>query len=160
MKGSGSPVRDGLDCEVTASMAFAVPRMKVNHRYRSSVWMSRQSLGDSVEKPESVRKASFAGHAVSAWQGSSVERTGGLFADAGAEAGRSDKGSGKTRLVFKPTHQGECLLLLLSFDELIWPDNLVRFDDAVVGRLDLSGLIEQNNGGGASAYNPATLLRI
>ena len=63
------------------------------------------------------------------------------------------------KVVFKPSHRGECYLLPPSLDELIGNDNLVRFVDAVVDRLELSELIERYTGGGASAYHPATLLR-
>ena len=83
-----------------------------------------------------------------------------LFEDVGVE---SDEGKGRpvgAKVVFKPTHRGERYLLPLSLDELIGPENLVRFIDAVVDRLDLSELVEQYRGGGASAYHPSTLLKI
>jgi transposase len=89
-----------------------------------------------------------------------VAGTDGLFEDDRAEVGQDDGGCGSAKVVFKPSHRGECYLLPPSLDELIGPENLVRFVDAVVDRLDLSWLIEQYKGGGASAYHPATLLKI
>lgn len=83
-----------------------------------------------------------------------------LFEDLeiGAEKVTGTAGGGK--MVFKPSHRGECYLLPPSLDELIGPQNLVRFVDAVVDRLDLSDVIEKYRGGGASAYHPAMLLKI
>ena len=83
-----------------------------------------------------------------------------LFEGVGADGGSRGGEASGAKVVFKPSHRGECYLLPPSLDELIGSDNLVRFVDAVVDRLDLSGLIEQYKGGGASAYHPATLLKI
>ena len=82
-------------------------------------------------------------------------QTDGLFGD-----DRCSWTCSNAKVVFKPTHRGECYLLPPSLDELIGAENLVRFIDAVVDRLDLSELIEQYRGGGASAYHPSTLLKI
>ena len=78
--------------------------------------------------------------------------------EGGAQSSTDTSVSGK--VVFKQGRRGECYLLPPSLDELIGPDNLVRFVDAVVDRLDLSDLLATYRGGGASAYHPATLLKI
>jgi hypothetical protein len=75
--------------------------------------------------------------------------------EGGAQSSTDTSVSGK--VVFKQGRRGECYLLPPSLDELIGPDNLVRFVDAVVDRLDLSELLAMYRGGGASAYHPATL---
>lgn len=89
-----------------------------------------------------------------------MEETVGLFDDVRAETDHGTEESVNAKVVFKPSHRGECYLLPPSLDELIGPGNLIRFVDAVVERLDLSELVEQYRGGGASAYHPATLLKI
>ena len=89
-----------------------------------------------------------------------MAHTDGLFEDVGVESDGDEGRSVSAKVVFKPTHRGECYLLPPSLDELIGADNLVRFIDAVVERLDLGELIEQYRGGGASAYHPSTLLKI
>ncbi len=83
-----------------------------------------------------------------------------LFEDLGDESETGERSSVSAKVVFKPSRRGERYLLPPSLDELIGPDNLVRFIDAVVERLDLSELIAQYRGGGASAYHPAMLLKV
>ena len=85
-------------------------------------------------------------------------KTEGLFGNAESRDGSGSQSCRK--VVFKPTRRGEQYLLPPSLDELIGQGNLVRFIDAVVDRFDLSGLIEQYKGGGASACHPATLLKV
>ena len=82
--------------------------------------------------------------------------TGRLLEAVGTEAGPDARGAGNSKVVFRPSHRGACYPLPPSLDELIGPQNLVRFVDVVVDRLDLSGLIEQHKGGGASACHPAS----
>ena len=82
------------------------------------------------------------------WEGRNVAGTDWLFEDDRAKVEQDDEGCGNAKVVFKPSHRGESYLLPPSLNELIGPDNLVRFVDAVVDRLDLSGLIERYKGGG------------
>lgn len=83
-----------------------------------------------------------------------------LFDDVGTEDAPGDGARMNAKVVFKPTHRGECYLFPPSLDEFVGSENLARFIDAVVDRLDLGELIDQYRGGGASAYHPSTLLKI
>jgi transposase len=65
-----------------------------------------------------------------------------------------------SKAVFKPYDQQQILLLPPSLDELISPDHLVRVVNQVINNLDLSPIINQYEGGGASAYDPRMLVKM
>lgn len=73
--------------------------------------------------------------------------------------GKRTKRKGK-KVVFKPDHRQEQYLLPPSLDEFVPPDHIARFVDAIVDHLDLTKLLYRYKGGGASAFHPATLLKI
>lgn len=62
--------------------------------------------------------------------------------------------------VFKPYTQAQPLLLPPSVDELIAPNHPVRVVSEVIDGLDLSSIIANYEGGGASSYHPAMLLKL
>lgn len=66
----------------------------------------------------------------------------------------------KSSVVFKSYNQQQTLLLPPSLDELIGATHLVRVVNDVVEQMDISDLINQYEGGGASAYHPRMLLKI
>jgi transposase len=94
------------------------------------------------------------------WEGTGLAIGDEWFDDRDCNSGDSADTSASGKVVFKPSRRGECYLLPPSLEELIGQDNLARFIDAVVDRLDLSELLAKYRGGGASAYHPATLLKI
>jgi transposase len=65
-----------------------------------------------------------------------------------------------SKAVFKEYDQQQSLLLPPSLDELIDPNHLVRIVNQVVERLDLSSLINEYVGGGASAYHPKMMTKV
>lgn len=62
--------------------------------------------------------------------------------------------------VFKPCNQHQMQLLPPSLDELIAPNAMVRVIDAMVEAMDRSLLESVYPGGGASAYDPAMMLKV
>jgi transposase len=65
-----------------------------------------------------------------------------------------------SKAVFKPYDQQQILLLPPSLDELISADHLVRVVNQVINNLDLSSIINEYEGGGASAYDPRMLVKM
>lgn len=61
---------------------------------------------------------------------------------------------------FKEYNQQQIQLLPPSLEELIPPNHLVRVVNQVVDRLDISSIINQYEGGGASAYHPKMLVKV
>jgi transposase len=66
----------------------------------------------------------------------------------------------KTKAVFKEYNQQQIQLLPPSLEELIPESDLVRVVNKVVDGIDLSAIINQYEGGGASAYHPKMLTKI
>jgi transposase len=66
---------------------------------------------------------------------------------------------GHQRVTFKPYTQGQ-MMLPTSLEELIPKDHLVRVVSRVVDDLELSALMGQYEGGGASAYHPRMMLKV
>jgi transposase len=65
-----------------------------------------------------------------------------------------------SKAVFKSYDQQQILLLPPSLDELISSDHLVRVVNAVVDNLDLSALLNQYEGGGASSFHPRMMTKV
>lgn len=61
---------------------------------------------------------------------------------------------------FKEYNQQQIQLLPPSLEELIPQNHLVRVVNQVVERLDISSIINQYEGGGASAYHPKMLIKV
>lgn len=61
---------------------------------------------------------------------------------------------------FKEYNQQQIQLLPPSLGELIPENHLVRIVNQVVERLDISSIINQYEGGGASAYHPKMLIKV
>src|SRR5690606_29542327 len=61
---------------------------------------------------------------------------------------------------FKEYNQQQIQLLPPSLEELIPKNHVVRIVNQVVERLDISSIINQYEGGGASAYHPRMLLKV
>jgi transposase len=61
---------------------------------------------------------------------------------------------------FKEYNQQQIQLLPPSLEELIPKNHLVRVVNQVVERLDISSIINQYEGGGASAYHPKMLIKV
>ena len=61
---------------------------------------------------------------------------------------------------FKEYNQQQIQLLPPSLEELVPCNHLVRIVNQVVERLDISSIINQYEGGGASAYHPKMLLKV
>src|SRR5690606_38740721 len=61
---------------------------------------------------------------------------------------------------FKEYNQQQIQLLPPSLEELIPQNHLVRVVNQVVERLDISSIINQYPGGGASAYHPKMLIKV
>lgn len=66
----------------------------------------------------------------------------------------------KSSQVFKQYNQQQCYLLPPSLEDLIEPMHLVRVINTLVEQMDLTGLITQYKGGGASAFHPRMLLKV
>jgi transposase len=62
--------------------------------------------------------------------------------------------------IFRGYEQSQEFLLPPSLDEFIIQDHEVRIINDVVNRLDLSGIRDKYNGGGAPAYDPAMMLKV
>ena len=62
--------------------------------------------------------------------------------------------------VFKPYDQQQVLLLPPSLDDLIPAHHLVRVVSKVVDNLDLSSVINQYEGGGASSFHPKMMTKV
>lgn len=62
--------------------------------------------------------------------------------------------------IFKEYRQDQSFLLPPSLDEFVPEDHEVRIIDEVVDALDLSPLLSRYEGGGASAYHPAMMLKV
>jgi len=69
-------------------------------------------------------------------------------------------GKVKSKAVFKEYNQQQIQLLPPSLEELIPANDLVRIVNQVVDNLDLSFLVNQYEGGGASAYHPKMLCKV
>ena len=65
-----------------------------------------------------------------------------------------------SKAVFKAYDQQQVLLLPPSLDELIPAGHLVRIVNSVVESLDLSSIINQYEGGGASSFHPKMMTKI
>lgn len=61
---------------------------------------------------------------------------------------------------FKEYNQQQIQLLPPSLEELVPSNHLVRIINQVVERLDISSIINQYEGGGASAYHPKMLIKV
>jgi transposase len=61
---------------------------------------------------------------------------------------------------FKEYNQQQIQLLPPSLEELVPKNHLVRVVNQVVERLDISSIINQYEGGGASAYHPKMLIKV
>jgi transposase len=61
---------------------------------------------------------------------------------------------------FKEYNQQQIQLLPPSLEELIPQNHLVRVVNQVVERIDISSIINQYEGGGASAYHPKMLIKV
>jgi transposase len=66
----------------------------------------------------------------------------------------------KTKAVFKEYDQQQIQLLPPSLEDLIPGNHLVRVVNQVVERLDISSILNQYEGGGASAYHPKMLIKV
>ena len=66
----------------------------------------------------------------------------------------------KTSILFKQYNQQQSFLLPPSLEELIGSTHLVRVVNEVVESMDISGLINQYEGGGTTAYHPRMLLKV
>lgn len=66
----------------------------------------------------------------------------------------------KTSVLFKQYNQQQGLLLPPSFEELIDNTHLVRVVNEVVESMDITGLINQYEGGGTTSYHPRMLLKV
>ena len=64
------------------------------------------------------------------------------------------------KLAIKSDNRKQNLLLPPSLDELVPENHLVRVVDAVIDRLDISSILSTYRGGGNSAFNPRTMLKI
>lgn len=64
------------------------------------------------------------------------------------------------KLAIKSDTKKQNLLLPPSLDELIPATHLVRVVDAVIERLDISGILSTYRGGGNSAFNPKMMLKV
>lgn len=64
------------------------------------------------------------------------------------------------KLAIKSDTKKQNLLLPPSLDELIPANRLVRVVDAVIERLDISGILSTYRGGGNSAFNPKMMLKV
>jgi transposase len=62
--------------------------------------------------------------------------------------------------LFKKYIQNQPMLLPLTFDELIDKNDMSRVVNSIIDSIDLSPLIKQYKGGGASSYNPIMLLKV
>jgi transposase len=65
-----------------------------------------------------------------------------------------------TKAVFKEYNQQQIQLLPPSLEDFIGEKDLVRVVNQVVENVDLSGLINQYEGGGTSAYHPKMLTKV
>lgn len=65
-----------------------------------------------------------------------------------------------TKAVFKEYNQQQIQLLPPSLGDFIGENDLVRVVNQVVEKVDLSGLINQYEGGGTSAYHPKMLTKV
>lgn len=66
----------------------------------------------------------------------------------------------RTKALFKHYDQNQPTLLPPSLDELIAPGQLVRVVDEVVGKMDISSLVNLYSGGGTTSYHPRMLLKV
>jgi transposase len=64
------------------------------------------------------------------------------------------------KVVFKPSHREEYQDQPLNIEELIDQDDLVRQVDRIIDQIEISPIIETYQGGGASRYHPAMLLKV
>lgn len=64
------------------------------------------------------------------------------------------------KVIFKPYHQSQVMLLPPSLEELIAANHPVRIVNEVLNRIDISPLIKQYKPGGASSYHPLILLKV
>ena len=64
------------------------------------------------------------------------------------------------KLAIKSDNRKQNLLLPPSLDELVPENHMVRVVDAVIDRLDISGILSTYRGGGNSAFNPKMMLKV
>ena len=64
------------------------------------------------------------------------------------------------KLAIKSDNRKQNLLLPPSLDELVPQNHMVRVVDTVIDRLDISAILSTYRGGGNSAFNPRTMLKI
>ena len=65
-----------------------------------------------------------------------------------------------TKLAIKSDNRKHNLLLPPSLEELVPQNHMVRVVDSVLDRLDISAILSTYRGGGNSAFNPRTMLKI
>lgn len=63
------------------------------------------------------------------------------------------------KVIFKPYHQSQVMLLPPSLEELIAANHPVRIVNEVLNKIDISPLIKLYRPGGASSYHPLILLK-
>jgi transposase len=68
---------------------------------------------------------------------------------------RNDK-----KVIFKPYHQNQVMLLPPSLDELIAFNHPVRIVNEVLNKIDIEPLLRQYKPGGTSSYHPLLLLKV
>ncbi|APF19713.1 transposase IS4 family protein [Caldithrix abyssi DSM 13497] len=64
------------------------------------------------------------------------------------------------KIPFKTTDQNQLTILPPSLDELIEPNHMVRFINAIIDKMDIDFLIKEYKGGGRAAYHPRMLLKV
>ncbi len=66
----------------------------------------------------------------------------------------------KTKAVFKQYQPSQLMLLPSNLGDLIAENHLVRVLNRVVDKMDLSVVVNEYPGGGASAYHPMMMVKI
>ena len=65
-----------------------------------------------------------------------------------------------TKIIYKSYRQNDSLLFPPTLGELVPEDHPVRIVNAVIDRLDMSGIESTYRGGGTSSYHPRMLLKV
>lgn len=65
-----------------------------------------------------------------------------------------------TKIIYKSYRQNDSLLFPLTLGELVPENHPVRTVNAVMDRLDISGIESTYRGGGTSSYHPRMLLKV
>lgn len=66
----------------------------------------------------------------------------------------------KLKVVFKQDYQQQGMLIPLDLNDMIAADHPVRLVNAVLEKVDISGIIKQFRPGGTSSYHPRMLLKV